>query len=174
MKIRYNSIDLRYAFSKVLAFGTFILFIFGVLIEYDGISIMINSKHYRAGVLKGDSVIATPTAKSHQSTIYVIGDVNSVHTAIILGNTETFYTDSVLTVFTKQKSVLLPVWYRPDGEMTIARFKKEKEFPFWRVSKKTLLYFLFFCSPFILTLLWQARLRHKLHSQTPQASINEN
>lgn len=157
--------DLLYTFSKVLTFATFIPLIFGILIEYDGLSIMLQSNLYKDGILRGDSIETSPTSKSQQSAVYVLGYADSVYTSILVGNTETFYTDSVLDVFTNTKSVLLPVWYKPDGELTIERYKNEKEFPFWRVTKKTMLYFIAFCSPFILTLIWRVRLGKKLKKE---------
>lgn len=157
------------SFSTVLCYVTFIPLVFGVLIQKDGISIIADHKKYKAGILKGDSLETLIVGKSNRTAIFLDGHVDTVQTSILIGHTRTLYTDSILGVYARTGSALIPVWYKADGEDTIERFANEKEFPLWRIAKKTLLYLLSFCGPFVLAIIWRYRLKRTIAKSKDQA-----
>jgi hypothetical protein len=125
----------------------------------DGIKILFNVRNYNSGILKVNKLLDGPTGSGsgNVSTIYAEGYVgDSIKTILMLGTTQEHSTDSVMKIHhTKDKTVRLPVWYKPNGQLTLKRYKNEKGFPVWRIAGKVFLYFAVFNGPFII--LWVIR-----------------
>jgi len=154
-----NHIGLRYNVLGVLKFFSFVLFIIGGIINYDGLRIVLSSKSYSAGLLRVKSLYGGTGAEGGNTVYYAKGNVDTLETSILIGQIGTAYTDSLVQRFS-EKEVLLPIWYRPDGKLTLERFSNEDQFPYCRIWKKLTLLFVCFNMPFLSFWFWQFKIKN--------------
>jgi hypothetical protein len=125
-------------------------FVIGLIFNWDGLQILMSYKRYKDGILKINSYnIATGSDGTGSSLLYGIGKVDSIHTYIKLEE-DSGNSDSI------------PVWYKPDGKLTVLKYPNESEFPFWRIFWKLFFYIMLLNGPFIGLWVWQLRLKRKL------------
>lgn len=153
--------SLTYNLILTLKYFTFILFIIGLLFNADGFQIAINSKNYLSGNMLVDSLHSGVAVTGPQSTVSATGKVDSVRMAIVLGNSETDYVDSILSRHSEGQNIVIPVWYKSDGKLTIDRYKGETSFPVWRIISRLILYVLCLNGPFLLFWILQRHMKKK-------------
>ncbi len=144
-----------------------ILFFFGILLNYDGVLILVNKNNYSQGVLKADSMIVQPKRRGNRSVIYFYGKTDSLSTSITLGETGTHFIDSIFQKYSETKNVDLPIWFKPDGNLSLNRFPEEKIFPFNKILTKVVRYIFFFNVPFIVIFFWIRFLNKKENQNAP-------
>jgi hypothetical protein len=157
--------ELKLAFAQILCFASFILLPFGIIIEYDAVSVLVHVGEYRSGVLKGDSVFYRDIRRSHRSSVFFVGHVDSISTVVMVGTSPPSdeFTARALGPLIRQGYFEHPVWYRPDGKHTLNRFAREKNEAFIeRVWLRALSYFTFMLLPFPLCLAWALRLKKEV------------
>jgi hypothetical protein len=143
-------------------FGFFGLFLIGIFLNADGVRIIASRNQYKPGILKIDSITGGAVGEVQESTIRGYGLVDSIHTGVILGNVSSANTQDILSDLEDNVAVLIPVWYKANGKLTLDRFPDEKEFPIERIYKKLFYNAVLFFGPFIVVLVWQIRLKRKL------------
>ncbi len=130
--------------------------------NYDGLNILIHSNDYHSGQLKVNDFPNGPSDAGPGVTIRAAGVVeDGTNTGLILGNDDSKYVDSILNRYAQKQEVLLPVWYKSDGKLTIDRYEHEESFPFWRIMKKVLTFLTVFNVPLIVLIVLQRRLKKR-------------
>lgn len=153
--------ELLYYSVVVSKYVAAFIFIIRVILNSDGLSILINYKGYRPGELKVNNFPNGPSVAGPGLTVRASGVVDGNSTGIILGNNGTIYVDSILNRYAQELEILLPVWYRKDGKLTIDRYKHEESFPFWRVARKVVVLLAVFNAPLIVLIILQRRLKKR-------------
>jgi hypothetical protein len=155
---------------KVLKVFSFIIFIIGIILNFDGYEILKRKNEYKDGSLNVDSIRTTPSGTGGLSTFRALGYADSVYTEIILGNENAIKLKILLNEYYETKRLSIPIWYKPDGKLTLDRYPDETTFPTERIWKKALEYFLYFNCPFIAICIIDWRLKRKyrkLKNQKP-------
>ena len=65
--------------------------------------------------------------------------------------------------YTSGKEVFVPVWYKPDGKLTLERYSNENSFPIKRIWMTVLIFFMLLNAPLIVLFIiyWQLKLKYK-------------
>ena len=154
----------KYIIVSLLMMVTFILFVVGLFLNYDGLNILLHANQYEYGELRVDSLFAGPAGSGAggELTSYAVGVVDDVNTALMIGTTGTDYVDSISHQFiVLNATVLIPVWFREDGALTLKRNSDNEQFPLMSILSQVLFYLLCFNGPFIGLWLIQRRLKKK-------------
>lgn len=160
-----NTNQLKYYSIVSLKYFAFIFFLIGGFLAYDGLNILIHANQYEDGLLKVDSLFAGPAGSGAggELTSYAVGVVGNTNTntTLMLGTTGTKYVDSIGHRFMNSNEVLIPVWFRGDGILTLRRNSDSKYFPFISILKNVCFYLLCFNGPFLSLWLVQRKLKKK-------------
>jgi hypothetical protein len=133
--------------------------------NYDGYEILSNIDNYEAGLLKIDSFSSGVGAEGGSSTVRAHGHVNFVPTEIIVGSGDSGETIRILNAHEKNNDFRLPVWYKPDGRLTLDRYPEEHTLSGKRIWKSVLQLALFLNLPLPMVWLIDWRLRKKYKNE---------
>ena len=158
--MQQNKPILKYIVTYLLMLATFALFVIGLFLSYDGVNILLHANQYKPGELRVDSLFAGPAGSGAggELTSYAVGVVSDATTTLMLGSTGTDYVDSIGHRFIGlNEEVIIPVWFREDGILTLTRNAGNFQFPLKTILLKVLFYLLCFNCPFLC--LWYIKRR---------------
>src|SRR4051812_32306815 len=111
--------------------------------NYDGYEILRNQQAYKSGLLKFDSFMNSSADKYGSSTTGFWGHVDSVHTGITFSSKSEPRVKAFFKSISEGKDVFVPVWYKPDGKLTLERYPHENRFPAKRIWITAVTFFMF-------------------------------
>jgi hypothetical protein len=147
---------------RILMFILIMPFFVGVIINYDGANILFHAHNYDSGLLQVDSFVSGVGYRGTSAAVRVMGHVGSVQTGMLLDDADSPSTSARVDSFAAG-GLKIPVWYRPDGELTLERSGHEATFPVMRVINEVIVNLLLLNFPFILVLIihWRYQSKYK-------------